>query len=225
MTSHSHFQRSKSQRPNGASRSKAAAMLSLNPLYLLTALLLITALVFAGPAAAEVQTYKIDDEHFAITFEVDHLGYAPVIGMFLEASGEFEYDEDAKTVPSGKVVVKADSVFSNHDKRDGHLKNNDFLDVRRHRDITFEVTSFETTGDNTGELTGDLTLLGKTNPVTLDVTLNKSAVYPFGHEKYTLGLSASTTIKRSEWGMTYALDPLMVGDDVILRFEFEAILQ
>lgn len=85
------------------------------------------------------------------------------------------------------------------------------------------MTGFERTGDNTGIVTGDLTLLGKTNPVDVDVTLNKADVYPFGHEEYTLGLSASTVIKRSDWGMTYGIDEGMVGDEVVLRFAFEAI--
>src|SRR5690554_4643478 len=61
------------------------------------------------------------------------------------------------------------------------------------------------------------------NPVDVDVTLNKADVYPFGHEEYTLGLSASTVIKRSDWGMTYGMDEGMVGDEVVLRFAFEAI--
>lgn len=190
---------------------------------LLSALLM--ALTAFNPARADLKTYKLDEEHFAFTFEVDHLGYAPVIGLFLKASGEFEFDEDTLEVPSGRIVVQADSVFSNHKRRDDHLRNRDFLNVRRHSEIVFEVTDFEATSDTTGKLTGDLTLLGETRPVTLDVTLNKADIYPFGHEKYTLGLSASTTILRSEWGMTYGLDPLMVGDEVILRFEFEAIQQ
>lgn len=172
---------------------------------------------------AEPKSYKIDDNHFSVTFEVDHLGYASVIGMFLEGKGQFEYDAEAKEVPSGKVVFQSASVFSNHEKRDEHLRKDDFLHSDRYPEITFEVTDFETTGDDTGKLTGDLTMLGETHPVTLDVTLNKAAEYPISHEEYTLGLSASTTIQRSDWGMTYALDPLMVGDDVHLRFEFEAI--
>ena len=179
----------------------------------------------AGSAAvfAEPQSYKIDDNHFAITFEVDHLGYAPVLGMFLKGEGQFEYDAEARDVPSGTVVVRSASVFSNHEKRDEHLRKDDFLHSDRYPEITFEVTDFESTGDSTGKLTGDLTMLGQTRPVTLEVTLNKAAKYPISHEEYTLGLSASTTIQRSDWGMTYALDPLMVGDDVHLRFEFEAI--
>jgi polyisoprenoid-binding protein YceI len=175
--------------------------------------------------SAEPRKFHIDEEHFSIAFEINHLGYANVIGMFLEAEGAFEYDAEARTVPSGKVTVKSESVFTNHEERDDHVRDDDFLDADEYPQVEFTVTSFETTGENTGKLTGDLTLLGKTRPVTLDVTLNKSAVYPFGHEEYTIGISASTTIKRSEWGMTYALDPLMVGDEVHLSFEFEAIRQ
>ena len=174
-------------------------------------------------ALAEPRNYKIDEDHFSLTFEVNHLGYASVIGLFLEAEGQFEYDAEARDVPSGKVVVQSDSVFSNHEKRDEHLRKDDFLHSSKYPEITFEVTDFEATGENTGKLTGDLTMLGETHSVTLDVTLNKAAEYPIGHEEYTLGLSASTTIQRSNWGMTYALDPMLVGDDVHLRFEFEAI--
>lgn len=176
-----------------------------------------------GTAAAEPRQYTIDEEHFTMTFEVSHIGYASVIGMFLEARGSFEYDDEAQAVRSGKVVVESDSVFSNHEKRDEHLRKDDFLDVDDHPRVVFEVTDFKTTGEDTGELTGDLTLLGKTRAVTLDVTLNKAADYPIGHGKYTLGVSAHTTIRRSEWGMTYALVPKLVGDEVKLRFEFEAI--
>ncbi len=176
--------------------------------------------LFAAPA-----TFEVDDEHFSMAFEVMHIGYAPVMGIFKEVEGEFVYDEDTGELSSGQLLFKANSVFTNHDKRDDHLRNKDFLDTRRHKDITFDVTGFERTGDNTGVVTGDLTLLGQTNPVDVDVTLNKADVYPFGHEKHTLGISASAVIKRSDWGMTYGLDQNMVGDEVTLRFGFEAILK
>ncbi len=181
-------------------------------------------LALASPAAlAEPATYVIDDEHFSMAFEVMHIGYAPVMGMFREVEGQFEYDEDEKQLNSGKLTFRSESVFTNHDKRDGHLRNEDFLDSGKFPDITFEVTGFETTGDNTGVVTGDLTLLGQTQPVDLDVTLNKSAEYPIGHEEYTLGLTAETTINRSDWGMTYGIENDLVGDEVKLRFGLEAI--
>lgn len=182
------------------------------------------AMTLSSPAAiAEPQTYVIDDEHFSMAFEIMHIGYAPVMGMFRDVEGQFEYDEEEKQLTSGTLTFKSKSVFTNHDKRDDHLRNEDFLDSGKFPDITFEVTGFETTGDNTGVITGDLTLLGQTRPVDVDVTLNKSAEYPIGHKEYTLGLSAEATLNRSDWGMTYGIENDLVGDEVRLRFGLEAI--
>jgi polyisoprenoid-binding protein YceI len=179
----------------------------------------------APVAAAEPQAYKVDDEHFSMAFEIMHIGYAPVMGIFREVEGQFEYDEEARDVTSGSLTFKSKSVFTNHDKRDEHVRNEDFLDSGEFPDITFEITDFETTGENTGVVTGDLTLLGQTRPVNVNVSLNKSAEYPFGHEEYTLGLTAETSFNRNDWGMTYGVDNGMVGDEVKLRFGFEAIRQ
>ena len=79
------------------------------------------------------------------------------------------------------------------------------------------------TGETTGEVPGELTLLGETHPLVLDVTLNKAEVYPFGHERFTLGLSLSGSLQRSDWGMTYGVDNGLVGDEVTLILETEAM--
>lgn len=184
---------------------------------LLPALLAGSPLILAEPA-----TFEVDSEHFSMAFEIMHIGYAPVIGMFREVNGEFVYDDATGDLESGTLVFQSSSVFTNHKKRDDHLRGSDFLSSENYPEITFELTDFEQTGEDTGTVTGDLTMLGKTNPVVLDVTLNKSADYPIGHEDFTLGISAETTLKRSDWGMTYGLDPALVGDEVNLRFGFEA---
>ncbi|WEN42244.1 Protein YceI [Thauera sp. GDN1] len=185
------------------------------------------AAVGAGPAWAEPRTYTIDPDHFSIGFQVEHLGYADVIGMFLKGSGSFVYDEATRTLSSGRVVVAADSVFSNHKARDRHVRDSDFLDADRHPEIVFEATAFELLMENDGRLdgrlSGKLTLLGQTHPVTLEVSLNKAATYPFGHRKHTLGVSARTSLLRSQWGMSYGVDRGMVGDEVLLSFELEAM--
>ncbi len=185
------------------------------------------AAVGAGPAWAEPRTYTIDPDHFSIGFQVEHLGYADVIGMFLKGSGSFVYDEATRTLSSGRVVVAADSVFSNHKARDRHVRDSDFLDADRHPEIVFEATAFEPLMENDGRLdgrlSGKLTLLGQTHPVTLEVSLNKAATYPFGHRKHTLGVSARTSLLRSQWGMSYGVDRGMVGDEVLLSFELEAM--
>ncbi|RFF29547.1 YceI family protein [Wenzhouxiangella sediminis] len=177
------------------------------------------------PALAENAQYRIDEDHFSIGFLVEHIGYADTLGQFLEAEGSFVYDEAANELREGEVLVQADSVFTNHDRRDEHLRNDDFLDADEHATIRFEATDWQPEDDDPrrGTLEGKLTLLGETRPVSLDVTLNKAAEYPFGHGEYTLGVSARTTIRRSEWGMTYGVERNLVGDEVDLIFEFEAI--
>jgi len=184
----------------------------------------LVACLCAASASAEPREYLIDPDHFGISFRVRHIGYADTLGMFLRASGRFVYDESTRMLHSARVVVDTASVFSNHDKRDEHLRKADFLDVQSYPEAVFEATGFEAAGEDAGRLRGTLTLLGQTRPVELAVTLNKSAVYPFppGVARYTLGLSASTTLRRSDWGMDYAVADGLVGDEVHVSFELEA---
>lgn len=191
----------------------------------IASLILAPALLAAGLAHAEPREFKIDDEHFSIGFLIGHIGYKQQLGMFLEGGGNFVWDESANELHSGEVVIKANSVFTNHDRRDNHVRSDDFLNARRHPDIRFEAKAWEPADDNSGTLRGDLSLLGQTHPVDLEVTINRRAEYPFGHEQYTVGMSARTTIQRSQWGMSYALEDNLVSDEVQLILEFEAIAQ
>jgi polyisoprenoid-binding protein YceI len=182
-------------------------------------------LLMSAPLAAAPATYRIDPEHFSIAFLVEHVGYERLIGQFTEASGEFVYDEQTKQLRSGFVDVRAASVTTHHDRRDAHVRSGDFLDAGKHPLIRFVATEYRSKDDSDGTLRGDLTMLGQTHPVELKVRLNKAAQYPFGHRKHTLGVSMSTTIQRSRWGMTYGVADGMVGDKVELLFEFEALRQ
>ena len=186
---------------------------------------LLFALLLALPLQAAPATYRIDPEHFSIAFLIEHVGYSKMIGQFAQASGEFVYDEETRQLRSGSVEVRAASVSTHHEKRDEHVRSADFLDATAHPLIRFTARQYTARGDSSGVLQGDLTLLGQTHPVELKVQLNKAAKYPFGHGKHTLGVSATTTIQRSRWGMTYGVANAMVGDDVELLFEFEAMQQ
>ncbi|MDJ0944751.1 MAG: YceI family protein [Kiloniellales bacterium] len=180
----------------------------------------------APPAQAAAARYEIDPAHFSVGFLVHHIGYADTLGMFLEGSGSFTFDETAPAVSDIEVTIQADSVFTNHDRRDKHVKGGDFLDVDDHPEIRFVGREARQTGENTGEVTGDLTILGVTRPVTLQVTKNKIGDYPFGAgPPYVVGVSVRGTVKRSEFGMTYAVENGWVGDEVELIIEFEAIRQ
>lgn len=176
-------------------------------------------------AKAEPASYTLDPSHLTVAFLVRHLGYADTLGQFLEASGSFVYDDEARTVEDIVVEIDTASVFSNNEARDNHLRSNDFLAADENPVIRFVGTGAEPTGETTGKIMGDLTIRGVTNPVVLEVTLNKAGNYPWGDKHYALGLSARTTIKRSEFGMTYAVEGGIVGDEVDIILEFEAIRQ
>jgi polyisoprenoid-binding protein YceI len=178
-----------------------------------------------APAVAAPERYVLDPSHMAIAFLVSHVGFAKTLGQFREAQGSFVFDPDKPSVSDIDVTIKAASVTTQHDARDEHLRKEDFLWVEKYPEITFRGTSARQTGPRTGTVTGDLTLRGVTRPVTLDVTWNKSGQYPFGDMHDATGISARTTIKRSDFGMTYAVQGGLVGDEVDILLEFEAIRQ
>lgn len=181
------------------------------------------ALLIASTAQAEMASYQLDPEHTTVYFTVDHIGFAKTLGVFTRLSGEFMYD--AKTQELGAVNVSIDSasVESFNEARDTHVRGSDFLDVETHPAITFTASGGTATSDTSGTVTGDLTILGQPRPITLDVTLNKSDTYPFGHKREVLGLSMSTVIMRNDFGMSYAVGNGLVGDAVTVRIETEAM--
>lgn len=173
-------------------------------------------------AAAEMASYKIDREHAVVAFLVDHLGYAKALGRFADIQGQFDYDPEAKELGKVEVTLGAASVQSDNDARDGHVRGKDFLHVDDHPAITFTADGGTATSDTTGTVTGTLTLRGVSQPVTLDVTLNKVANYPFAHKAETVGFSARGSILRSDFGMDYAVANGFVGDEVQILIEVEA---
>lgn len=175
-------------------------------------------------ARAEPARYEIDPDHTTIAFLVSHIGYQKVLGQFLEFEGGFTFDEQARTLEDLKVTIDVDSVETHHDDRDDHLESDDFLAEDEHPEITFVMTGAEATGERTGKVAGDLTIRGVTKPVTLDVTWNKSGPYPFG-DNYVTGISARTDLKRSDFGMDYGVADGLVGDEVEVIIELEAIRQ
>ncbi|MDX6748538.1 YceI family protein [Geminicoccaceae bacterium 1502E] len=173
-------------------------------------------------ASAEPRRFTIDPEHFHLGFAATHIGYADVLGLFLEGGGSFVYDEEARALSELRVTVDAASVFTNHAKRDGHLRSKDFLAAGAHPEITFVMTGAEPGSETAGTVTGDLTMRGQTHPVTLEVVLNKAGTYPY-NDNYVLGISARTVIERSRWGMTYAVENGWVADAIPITIEIEAI--
>jgi polyisoprenoid-binding protein YceI len=194
---------------------------------------LLLGLAVLSPAQAQPTRYQIDPDHFSVGFLVDHIGYAKVLGMFRAARGHYTFDERTATVTDMRVEIDAASVFSNHRRRDEHLKGPDFLNASQHPRLVFTadraapVDPADADRRRDFEIRGQLELLGRTRPVVLQARWNKSAESPMGglRKPYVMGVSARGSFRRSDFGMMYAVDNGWVGDEVELILEFEAIRQ
>ncbi len=182
----------------------------------------------ATPALAQPAKYEIDPNHLSIGFLVDHVGYAKTLGMFRTARGSYSFDEAKGELSDVRIEVDTASVFTNQRARDDHLKGADFLNTAAHPRMVFTAASAKRTGERSFEIQGQLELLGKTQPLTLTATWNKSAPSPLGgifSKPYVMGVSARGSFKRSAYGMTYGVANGWVGDEVALIIEFEALRQ
>jgi len=163
------------------------------------------------PVAAAADDYVIDPEHTSIVFKVGHWQFSRVQGRFNRISGKFSFDPAKPETSTVYVEVDIASFDTNHAARDRHMLDPTFFNVAKYPKAVFRSTKIVRTGKRTGLLTGNLTLLGVTKPVTLKVTFNGIAPHPLRnrHPKYkgvvVAGFSASTSIRRSRFGMTNAI--------------------
>lgn len=175
-----------------------------------------------GTAAAEAAEYQIDPEHAVVAFLVDHIGFARVLGSFGRVEGSFSFDESTGSLSDVRVTVATASVSSLHEERDEHLRSDDFLDSREYPQMIFTADTARRLGEREFEIVGELTLLGISRPLTLEATWNKSGDYPIGRNAYAIGVSAKGVLRRSDFGMDYAIDNGWVGDEVEIIIEIEA---
>ncbi len=177
----------------------------------------------ALPAQAEPQRYELDPEHTTVAFMIQHLSYADTLGLFGEVSGGFTYDMETQELSDVTVTVSSDSLNTMNEPRDEHVQSRDFLAVEEYPTISFTADGGEPASETSGTVTGDVTILGETRPLTLEVELVGQGPYPFGHERFVLGISARGSLNRSDFGMTYGVDNGLVGDEVQLLIETEAM--
>ena len=172
----------------------------------------------AFPAAA-AETYKLDPAHTSVVFGVKHLGIANFYGSFRGPTGTFQFDEKNPSMNSIQIEVKADQIDTGVDKRDKDIKGPDFFDAAKHPLISFKSKSVKKSANGTYEVSGNLTLLGKTNPITVEVRETGSGKDPWGN--FRRGFETSFTVKRSDYGMDFMLSGL--SDDVKLTVSVEGI--
>ena len=171
--------------------------------------------------------YQIDSTHSSASFSIKHMMIAKVHGGFEKLSGSLTYDAQNPSASKIEVVIDASTINTREAQRDTHLKSADFFDVEKFPTLTFVSKKVEGSGDDL-KVTGDLTIKGITKEVVLAVEGPSAEMKdPYGNLK--IGASATTKIKRKEFGLTWnaALEAggVLVGDDVNITLEVQFVKQ
>ncbi len=170
-------------------------------------------------------TWKIDPAHSSAQFVVRHMMITNVRGGFSGMQGTVVYDPDDLSSSSIDVTIDAKTLSTGDATRDTHVKSPDFLDVEKYPTITFKSKKITKDGDGL-KVTGDLTIHGVTKEVVLNVEgPTEEQKDPWGNIR--VGASATTKIKRSDFGLTWnaALETggIMLGDDLKIELDVSLI--
>ncbi len=171
--------------------------------------------------------WKIDPAHSEIQFKIKHLMITTVTGYFRTFDLEVETDSD-DFITASRIEFTADinSIDTNNQQRDTHLKSPEFFDADKHGQIIFKGDKYEVTGDN-ASLQGDLTIRGVTKPVTLNVEFGGTVVDPYGQNK--AGFTVDGKINRKDFGLTWdavtEAGQVVVSNEIRLHCEIQLVKQ
>ena len=172
-------------------------------------------------------TWKLDPTHSEVQFKVKHLMITTVTGYFKTFDLEVETEGDDFTKAS-RIEFTADinSIDTNNQQRDTHLKSADFFHAEEHPQLRFDGKRYEASGD-TAKLHGDLTIRGVTKPITLNVDYGGTVTDPYGQTK--AGFTLTGKVSRKEFGLLWnavtETGGVVVSDEIRIHADVQLIKQ
>lgn len=186
------------------------------------------AMVLAGVStvalADKVVTYAIDPGHSQVHFSWTHVGFSTPGAVFTHVTGSIEGNHDNPDKSSVTVTMPVKSLDSHVPLLNEHLiESGDYFKTKQHPDVTFRSKALRDANREAGtfKLVGDLTVNGITKEVVLDAKLNKAGPHPMYNNAEAVGFNATTTVKRSEFGLGKHVP--MVSDELEVRITVEAV--
>jgi polyisoprenoid-binding protein YceI len=167
----------------------------------------------ADPSRVTAGTYAADAGHTMVLFTVNHLGFSTYWGIFGGVTGSLTLDPAKPNDASVSITVPMSGITTTSTKLNAHLATPDFFDAAKFPTATFKSTSVTVSGTS-AKIAGNLTLKGVTKPVVLDATFTGAGKSPMGG-KQVVGFEATTSVKRSDFGVNYGIP--MVSDVVPLK--------
>lgn len=171
--------------------------------------------------------WALDPTHSEVQFKVKHLMITNVTGNFGVFSTNVETEDDDFTKSSISFSADINSINTNNEQRDGHLKSADFFDAENYGTLSFTATSFEKVDDENYKMSGDLTIKDVTKNVTLNVEFGGINKDPWGNTK--AGFTINGKINRKDFGLNWnaSLETggMLVSEEVRLMAEIQLVKQ
>jgi len=170
-------------------------------------------------------TWNFDASHSSVRFAVDHMVISEVEGKFTSFEGTVESSKEDFSDAKINFIIDVNSIDTDNEKRDGHLKNEDFFDTPKYPKMTFESTSVKIIKEGKYKLIGNLTLHGVTKEITLTMNHGGTIKDPWGNTR--AGLKVTGILNRTDFGLKYnstlEAGGLMLGEEVELSCKMELV--
>lgn len=172
---------------------------------------LIAPKVKTGIVNLEKGSYQMDPAHTSVLFKINHMGMSTFVGRFNESEASLEFDPAHMENAKLSALIKIPSIDVNNKDLEETLKGSSWFEAEKYPQAFFKTESVVMLDDTHAKFSGNLTLHGVTAPIVLNVVFNGAGNNMLSG-KYTLGFTATTRFKRSQFGIDYLVPA--VGDDV-----------
>lgn len=175
------------------------------------------------PTLAKSGAYKVDPFHTQVLFTVNHLGFTEYTGQFTNATGSLTLDTKTPANSKVEVTFPIDKVRTTVGELDTKLAGTDFFDAAKFPSATFVSTRVTRTSASTATITGNLTIRGVTKAVILRARFVGAGKVFWGDKKDAIGFAATTSIKRSDFGLSQAIPLVSDRIDLTINAGFDAL--
>ena len=171
--------------------------------------------------------WVIDPTHSEIQFKIKHLMISTVSGQFNQIEGAAETEGDDFTSAKARFSADIDSISTNNEQRDEHLKNGDFFDAENYPQLTFETERVQKAGDDDYKINGILTMRGVSKSIVLDAEFGGITQDPWGNTR--AGFELSGKINRKDFGVSFGMltetGGIALGEEVKLVASVQFVKQ
>lgn len=185
--------------------------------------ILLTAILFTASIINAGTKWTVDKSHSKVEFSVTHLVISEVTGSFKNFDVNVEAPGNDFSDAQIDFTADVNSIFTDNDQRDTHLKSDDFFNAEKYPKMTFKGTSMKKVGKNKYKLTGDLTIRSTTKKIVLDVVYNGTVKDPWGNTK--AGFKISGKLNRFDYGLKWnsliETGGAVVGKEVTITINLE----